>query len=196
MWFTQPGSSQIGRIDPSGPNAIQEYPVPSGGQPFAITAGPDGNLWFTEGDGAHVGRVLLKPYKYHLGFRLLFVPNNFDAWWWLYNNPHGVAVLSDVLYTPAKAAFATLGVAASGLTYVATLGSATAAVAVWDASTRGDYAITPDMVRRHIAPRFIGSSLPEPAPLRYTPIPPFLPQRARVEAATGLPQAAKRSSRP
>src|SRR5262249_29026364 len=36
----------IGRITPSG--TITEFAIPSGGDPSAIAAGPDGNLWFTE----------------------------------------------------------------------------------------------------------------------------------------------------
>src|SRR5207302_9570240 len=39
-------ASQIGRITPTG--AITEFPLPRPGQPYGITVGPDGNLWFTE----------------------------------------------------------------------------------------------------------------------------------------------------
>ena len=47
LWFTMPGSGQIGRITPSG--SITEFPLPTRQQgPVGITAGPDGNLWFTE----------------------------------------------------------------------------------------------------------------------------------------------------
>ena len=37
--------------------AITEFPIPSGNSPFDLTAGPDGNLWFTESQGNRVGRV-------------------------------------------------------------------------------------------------------------------------------------------
>jgi len=35
---------------------VTEFPVP-GGEPSVITAGPDGNLWFTERDGNQIGRI-------------------------------------------------------------------------------------------------------------------------------------------
>ena len=37
---------------------ITEFPVPTaGGGALDITAGPDGNLWFTEGTGNKIGRI-------------------------------------------------------------------------------------------------------------------------------------------
>src|SRR6266536_2803690 len=36
---------------------VTEYPIPTKGTPFAIAAGPDGNLWFTEFDGSKIGRI-------------------------------------------------------------------------------------------------------------------------------------------
>jgi virginiamycin B lyase len=36
---------------------ITEYPVPSGGLPLHIAAGPDGALWFTEPSPARIGRI-------------------------------------------------------------------------------------------------------------------------------------------
>jgi virginiamycin B lyase len=42
-----------GRITPTG--SITLFPVPSGS--FRITAGPDGNLWFTEENGNLIGRI-------------------------------------------------------------------------------------------------------------------------------------------
>ena len=50
----QHGSSKIGRISTSG--TITEFPVPtSDSSPYGITAGPDGNLWFTEAGGNKIG---------------------------------------------------------------------------------------------------------------------------------------------
>jgi virginiamycin B lyase len=46
---------------------VTEFPVPSG-SPFAITAGPDGALWFTEGTG-NIGRIT--PAGVITAFRLL-----------------------------------------------------------------------------------------------------------------------------
>ena len=40
--------NKIGEINPT-THAITEFPVPTAKPvPFGITAGPDGNLWFTE----------------------------------------------------------------------------------------------------------------------------------------------------
>jgi streptogramin lyase len=36
---------------------ISEFTVPSAGGPFRITAGPDGNVWFTEYFGPGIGRI-------------------------------------------------------------------------------------------------------------------------------------------
>jgi virginiamycin B lyase len=46
LWFVEHDAHNIGRITPSG--EITEFAIPSGGDPYAIAAGPDGNLWFTE----------------------------------------------------------------------------------------------------------------------------------------------------
>src|SRR5439155_22959567 len=47
---------------PQGSAEIAEFPIPtsnppSGSSPQGITAGPDGNLWFTEFDGNRIGRI-------------------------------------------------------------------------------------------------------------------------------------------
>jgi virginiamycin B lyase len=37
---------------------IKEFPIPTANSyPFGITAGPDGNLWFTENFGNKIGRI-------------------------------------------------------------------------------------------------------------------------------------------
>jgi streptogramin lyase len=52
---------KIGRITPVG--MVTEFslptppPIPPGGALFSITAGPDGNLWFTEGTANKIGRI-------------------------------------------------------------------------------------------------------------------------------------------
>ena len=49
-------SNKIGRISPS--STIKEFPVPTAnGGVYVITAGPDGNLWFTEGTANKIGRI-------------------------------------------------------------------------------------------------------------------------------------------
>jgi len=46
LWFTEDGSSAIGRITPGG--VITEFPTPTSQSfPDSIVVGPDGNLWFT-----------------------------------------------------------------------------------------------------------------------------------------------------
>ncbi len=55
LWFT--GPSFIGRITTKG--VVTEFPLPTkDSSPRAITAGPDGNLYFAEGSpGAGIGRI-------------------------------------------------------------------------------------------------------------------------------------------
>ncbi len=59
LWFADYGTARIGKINPLGPltpGAMTMYQVPSGApgtfqasaRPYDITAGPDGNLWFTD----------------------------------------------------------------------------------------------------------------------------------------------------
>ena len=51
MWFTSHFPDRIDRISPSG--VITQYPVPSPfEQPYNITAGPDGAVWFAAVGGA------------------------------------------------------------------------------------------------------------------------------------------------
>jgi virginiamycin B lyase len=40
------------------PIPVREFPIPtSNSTPVGITAGPDGNLWFTEGGANKIGRI-------------------------------------------------------------------------------------------------------------------------------------------
>ncbi len=57
MWFTQPGSNQIGRISAQG--AVTEFSAPANGV-NNIVDGSDGNLWFTEGGADAIGRMTPK----------------------------------------------------------------------------------------------------------------------------------------
>ncbi len=48
--------NKIGRITTAG--TITEFPVPTpDSRPRGITAGPDGNVWFTELTGNRIGRI-------------------------------------------------------------------------------------------------------------------------------------------
>jgi virginiamycin B lyase len=42
---------------PASAAAIDEFPVPNGGNPGGITAGPDGALWFTQETSGEIGRM-------------------------------------------------------------------------------------------------------------------------------------------
>ncbi len=69
LWFTEFTTGRIGRLQPisvggPGPNGtdgalLDEYLLPTGGAgPEGITAGPDGNIWFTEFNTGKVGRLI------------------------------------------------------------------------------------------------------------------------------------------
>jgi streptogramin lyase len=55
LWFTNTGTSKIGKITPAG--KITEYALPSESVPYHIVAGPDGNLWFTEKTTSKIGKI-------------------------------------------------------------------------------------------------------------------------------------------
>ncbi|MEZ5141913.1 MAG: hypothetical protein R2726_05255 [Acidimicrobiales bacterium] len=56
LWFTNYGSSTIGRITPAG--VVSSFASPGSiSGPSGITAGPDGNLWFTNEWGYSIGRI-------------------------------------------------------------------------------------------------------------------------------------------
>jgi streptogramin lyase len=48
-------SKATGKVQAIG--VITEYALPAGSTPFSITDGPDGALWFTEGEGSKLGRI-------------------------------------------------------------------------------------------------------------------------------------------
>ena len=56
LWFTDPGTGEIGRITTIG--MVTQFAVPNRlSQPSMITAGPDGALWFNEADANKIGRI-------------------------------------------------------------------------------------------------------------------------------------------
>ncbi len=57
LWFTDPGTNQIGKISTSG--SVTEYGLglTANAGLAGITAGPDGNVWFTERKGHKIGRI-------------------------------------------------------------------------------------------------------------------------------------------
>jgi len=54
MWFTQPGSGQIGRITNGG--VVKEFTATTNAVNNVVT-GPDGNIWFTQGGYDGIGRM-------------------------------------------------------------------------------------------------------------------------------------------
>ena len=65
LWLSEPGSGDIARLTPSG--HITQFHVPydptvptepkTTAEPWYLTAGPDGVVWFTETEGNQVGRI-------------------------------------------------------------------------------------------------------------------------------------------
>ncbi len=53
--------NRIGRITPSGIVTEFSAGISTNAAPFGITAGPDGNLWFTELGGSRIGRITTVP---------------------------------------------------------------------------------------------------------------------------------------
>src|SRR6202158_1273351 len=52
LWFVDAGQRKVGRITPSG--TITEFGLPANvGGPYAITSGPDGNIWVTTNAVGH-----------------------------------------------------------------------------------------------------------------------------------------------
>ncbi len=108
IWFTEsvpnsgsPGfaSSAVGVIDVHNANAITEFATPAASQPSGITAGPDGNVWFTETAAGAIGFVnvagLSGPGKYNLG-RSIPIPTTGEAGGVLSNPaPVGITAGSD-----------------------------------------------------------------------------------------------------
>ena len=60
----------------------------------------------------------------------------------------GVAsVLSSAIYSPIKVHYAALGAVAGGVAWAVTGGNAELAQKIWEPALRGDYVITPKMLR-------------------------------------------------
>lgn len=65
-------------------------------------------------------------------------------------------VLANVVYFPAKVAFAGGGAVASGVSYVVTLGRPQPTDTIWDASVKGNYVMTPSMIEGKAPVHFVG----------------------------------------
>jgi streptogramin lyase len=55
LWFTEYGTSKIGKITPTG--SVTEYALPGGSGPEGITVGPERNIWFVDLKSTKVGRI-------------------------------------------------------------------------------------------------------------------------------------------
>lgn len=57
IWYTDPGSNKVGRLDPA-TNVVTEFTLPTAGSnPIGITTGPDGALWFALFGTDAIGRL-------------------------------------------------------------------------------------------------------------------------------------------
>ncbi len=55
LWFTDYGSSKVGKITTAG--AITEYALPAKSEPEGIAAGPEKDVWFTDGESSKIGKI-------------------------------------------------------------------------------------------------------------------------------------------
>jgi len=67
------------------------------------------------------------------------------------------SVAANVAYVPAKIVFAGVGAMTSGLAYLATLGRHEPSSAIWDASVKGNYVMTPSMIEGKTPVHFVGA---------------------------------------
>lgn len=65
-------------------------------------------------------------------------------------------ILANVAYVPAKAVFAGVGAATTGVAYVVTLGDSEKSRPIWKASVEGDYVLTPSMIEGESRIHFVG----------------------------------------
>lgn len=66
------------------------------------------------------------------------------------------AALSSIVYAPVKVAYAAGGSIVAGLAWVVSGGDAEVAKPILDASTRGDYVITPEQIKGERSIEFVG----------------------------------------
>jgi streptogramin lyase len=57
LWFTDLGTSEIGKITPAGQITMYTSGLTPNSSPEGITTGPDGNLWFVETGADKIGRI-------------------------------------------------------------------------------------------------------------------------------------------
>jgi len=65
-------------------------------------------------------------------------------------------VLTNIVYFPSKLVYAAVGGIVGALAYPLTAGDSDVSTAIWDASCRGTYVVTPDMLEGKERIRFSG----------------------------------------
>jgi hypothetical protein len=106
------------------------------------------------------------------------------------------ALLGNLLYIPAKLAYAVVGGVVGGGTYLVTAGNAQAANTVWRSALGGDYVLTPQMIAGEQPINFSGPTQMPPTPTGTTadgsasgavqPIPPLPPPSSAPAAAPSV----------
>jgi streptogramin lyase len=95
LWVTQPSADEIAKVAPTG--SVTEYRLTQGHLPVGITAGPDGNVWFTEfSDPAEIGRITPAGASTYFGLPAGSEPSSIasgpdgNLWFTDYGNPGGI----------------------------------------------------------------------------------------------------------
>ncbi len=57
LWFTDLGTSEVGKITPAGQPTVYSTGLTPNSSPEGITTGPDGNLWFVETGADKIGMI-------------------------------------------------------------------------------------------------------------------------------------------
>ncbi len=114
IWFTEPSTAQIGRIDPA-TKAITELDIPGNASALTIIAGPDGNLWFAVATGmgeVDLANDTVATYAAPNGLAAPGVPFSSalsmvvgsDGGIWI-NNYHSFDIMDDIRFDPRTKAF-------------------------------------------------------------------------------------------
>ena len=87
----------------------------------------------------------------------LLTPFNAQAEGTLSNVGYGLgAAFSSCVYSPVKVVYALAGALTGGIAYGLTVGNRDVADSIWVPSLRGDYVITPDMLKGTETVEFVG----------------------------------------
>jgi hypothetical protein len=69
-----------------------------------------------------------------------------------------LAIVTNILYMPAKIVYSSLGLVTGSLAYVLTVGDDDTAMSIWSPSLGGTYVVTPSMLRGEDSVLFSGPS--------------------------------------